>query len=159
MAADPGGRVGGLDPTLPWRAAATLGSGAAGGLLGRLLAPRLSLVIGVLAAMATACGLRFKPSPDAVAWRPGIQGSGAPPASWLRWSDRGGRFCTTWPTATTSQGPPVDLAAAADQAAPLDALLSDEPAPTGLNRLEESEDLLLSHPRIPPPARWGTYQV
>jgi Nuclease-related domain len=61
--------------TLPWRAAATLGIGAAGGLLGRLLAaPRLSLVIGLLAAMATAWGLRFKPSPDAVAWRQGAAG-------------------------------------------------------------------------------------
>jgi hypothetical protein len=55
--------------TLAWRAAATLGIGAAGGLLGSLLAPRLSRVIGVLAAMATAWRLRFKPSPDAVAWR------------------------------------------------------------------------------------------
>ena len=60
--------------TLPWRAAATLGSGAAGGLLGRLLAPRLGLVLGALAAMATAWGLRFKPSPDAVAWRQGAAG-------------------------------------------------------------------------------------
>jgi Nuclease-related domain len=60
--------------TLPWRAAATLGSGAAGGLLGSLLAPRLGLVLGVLAAMATAWGLRFKPSPDAVAWRQGAAG-------------------------------------------------------------------------------------
>ena len=60
--------------TLPWRAAATLGIGAAGGLLGSLLAPRLSLVLGALAAMATAWGLRFKPSPDAVAWRQGATG-------------------------------------------------------------------------------------
>jgi hypothetical protein len=50
--------------TLSWRAAATLGIGGAGGLLGRLLAaPRLSLVLGGLAAMATAWGLRFKSSP------------------------------------------------------------------------------------------------
>jgi hypothetical protein len=61
--------------TLPWRAAATLGIGAAGGLLGSLLAaPRLSLVLGGLAAMATAWGLRCKPSPDAVAWRQGAAG-------------------------------------------------------------------------------------
>jgi hypothetical protein len=60
--------------TLPWRAAATLGIGAAGGLLGSLLAPRLGLVVAVLAAMATAWGLRFKPSPDAVAWRQGAAG-------------------------------------------------------------------------------------
>jgi hypothetical protein len=60
--------------TLPWRAAATLSIGATGGLLGSLLAPRLSLVLGALAAMATAWGLRFKPSPDAVAWRQGAAG-------------------------------------------------------------------------------------
>jgi hypothetical protein len=60
--------------TLPWRVTAALGIGAAGGLLGSLLAPRLSLVIAALAAMATAWGLRFKPSPDAVAWRQGAAG-------------------------------------------------------------------------------------
>jgi hypothetical protein len=60
--------------TLPWRAAATLGIGATGGLLGSLLAPRLGLVVAALAAMATAWGLRFKPSPDAVAWRQGAAG-------------------------------------------------------------------------------------
>jgi hypothetical protein len=60
--------------TLPWRAAATLGIGAAGGLLGSLPAPRLGLVLGALAAMATAWGLRFKPSPDAAAWRQGAAG-------------------------------------------------------------------------------------
>jgi hypothetical protein len=60
--------------TLPWRVAVTLGIGAAGGLLGSLLAPWLSLVIGGLAAMATSWGLRFQPSPDAVAWRRGASG-------------------------------------------------------------------------------------
>jgi Nuclease-related domain len=55
--------------TLPWRAAVILGAAAGGGLLGRLLAPRLSLILGALAAAATGWGLRFRPSPDAVAWR------------------------------------------------------------------------------------------
>jgi hypothetical protein len=41
------------------------------GLLGGLLAPRLGLLVAALAAMATAWGLRFKPSPDAVARRQG----------------------------------------------------------------------------------------
>ena len=55
----------------PWSS----GSGTvAGGLLGSLLAPWLGLVLGALAAMATAWGLRFKPSPDAVAWRQGAAG-------------------------------------------------------------------------------------
>jgi hypothetical protein len=57
--------------TLPWRVAATLGIGAAAGVLGSLLAPRLSLILGALAAAATGWGLRFRPSPDAVAWRRG----------------------------------------------------------------------------------------
>jgi hypothetical protein len=60
--------------TLPWRVAATLGIGAAGGVLGSLLAPRLSLVLGGLAAVAAGWGLRFRPSPDAVAWRRGAVG-------------------------------------------------------------------------------------
>src|SRR5215207_2156226 len=42
--------------TLPWRLAATLGIGAGGGLLGSLLAARLGLVLGGLAAMAAGWG-------------------------------------------------------------------------------------------------------
>jgi hypothetical protein len=60
--------------TLPWRVAATVGIGAAGGVLGSLLGPRLGLVLSVLAAVAAGWGLRFRPSPDAVAWRRGAAG-------------------------------------------------------------------------------------
>jgi hypothetical protein len=60
--------------SLPWRVAATLGAGAAGAVLGSLLAPRLALVLGVLAAVAAGWGLRFRPSPDALAWRRGAAG-------------------------------------------------------------------------------------
>jgi nuclease-like protein len=60
--------------TLPWRVAATLGIGAGGGVLGRLLAPRLGLVLGGLVAVAAGWALRFKPSPDAIAWRRGAAG-------------------------------------------------------------------------------------
>jgi hypothetical protein len=60
--------------TLPWRVAAILGIGAGGGVLGNLLAPRLGLVLGGLAALAAGWGLRFKPSPNAVAWRRGAAG-------------------------------------------------------------------------------------
>jgi hypothetical protein len=60
--------------TMPWRAAASLGSGAAGGLLGNLIAPRMSLVLGALAAMAAGWALRFRPSTDAIAWRRGAAG-------------------------------------------------------------------------------------
>jgi hypothetical protein len=61
--------------TLPWRVAATLSIGAAGGVVGSLLAPPLGLVVAALAAAAVAgWGLRFRPSPDAVAWRRGAAG-------------------------------------------------------------------------------------
>jgi hypothetical protein len=60
--------------TLPWRVAATLGVAAGGGILGSLLAPRLGLVLGGLAAVAAGWGLRFQPSPDAVAWQRGAAG-------------------------------------------------------------------------------------
>jgi hypothetical protein len=60
--------------TLPWRIAVTLGIGVGGAVLSRLLVPRLSLVIGLFAATAAGWGLRFRPSPDAVAWRRGAAG-------------------------------------------------------------------------------------
>jgi hypothetical protein len=60
--------------TLPWRVAAILGIGASGGVLGSLLAPRLGPIVGGLAAVAAGWGLRFRPSPDAVAWRRGAAG-------------------------------------------------------------------------------------
>jgi hypothetical protein len=60
--------------TLPWRLAATVGIGAGGTVLGRLLAPWFGLVVGMLAAMAVGWGLRFRPSRDARAWRQGAAG-------------------------------------------------------------------------------------
>jgi hypothetical protein len=60
--------------TVPWRVAATLGIGAAGGVLGSLVAPRLGLIVATLVAVAAGWGLRFQPSPDAVAWRRGAAG-------------------------------------------------------------------------------------
>jgi hypothetical protein len=60
--------------TLPRRVAATLGIGAGAGLLGSLIAPRLVLVLGGLAAVAAGWGLRFRPSPEAIAWRRGAAG-------------------------------------------------------------------------------------
>jgi hypothetical protein len=59
--------------TLPWRVAVILGA-AAGGVLGRLLAPRLGLMVAALAVAAVGWGLRFRPSLDAVAWRSGAAG-------------------------------------------------------------------------------------
>jgi hypothetical protein len=60
--------------SLPWRVVAIVGVGAAGGVLGSLVVPRLSLVLGALAAMAAGWRLGFRPSPDAVAWRRGAEG-------------------------------------------------------------------------------------
>src|SRR5829696_7380474 len=60
--------------TLPWRVAATLGIGAGGGVLGSLLAPRLGLAAAGLAAIVAGWALRFRPSPDARAWRQGAVG-------------------------------------------------------------------------------------
>jgi hypothetical protein len=60
--------------TLPWRVAVILGVGAGGGVLGRLLVPRLGLVVGMLAAVAAGWELRFRSSLDAIAWRRGAAG-------------------------------------------------------------------------------------
>jgi hypothetical protein len=61
--------------TLPWRVAVILGISVGGGVLGSLLASRLGqVVVAALAAAATGWGLRFRPSPDVVAWRRGAAG-------------------------------------------------------------------------------------
>jgi hypothetical protein len=60
--------------TLPRRVAVIVGIGAGGGVLGGLLAPRLGLVVAALAVAAVGWGLRFQPSPEAVAWRRGAAG-------------------------------------------------------------------------------------
>jgi Nuclease-related domain len=60
--------------TVPWRVAAILGIGAAAGLVSSLLAPRLGLVVGGLAATVAGWGLRFRPNPEAIAWRRGAAG-------------------------------------------------------------------------------------
>ena len=60
--------------SLPWRVAVLLGIGVSGGVLGRLLAPGLGLIVTALTVAAAGWGLRFRPSPDAVAWRHGASG-------------------------------------------------------------------------------------
>jgi hypothetical protein len=60
--------------SLRWRVAVIVVSGVAGGLLGSLLAPRVGLAVGGLAAVVAGWGLRFRPSPDACAWRRGAAG-------------------------------------------------------------------------------------
>jgi hypothetical protein len=60
--------------TLPWRVSAILVIGAGGGVLGNQLAPRLGLVVAALTGAVASWGLRFRPSPDGVAWRRGSAG-------------------------------------------------------------------------------------
>ena len=60
--------------TLPWRVAVLLGTVAGGGILGSLLASRLGLAVGWLAAVMAGWGLRFRPSPGTCAWRRGAAG-------------------------------------------------------------------------------------
>jgi hypothetical protein len=60
--------------TLPWRVTVILAIGAGGGILGSQLAPRLGLVVAALAVAAASWGLRFRATPDAVAWRRGAAG-------------------------------------------------------------------------------------
>ena len=60
--------------SLPLRVAVLLGIGVGGGVLGRQLVPRLGLIVAALAVAAAGWGLRFRPSPDAVAWRRGAAG-------------------------------------------------------------------------------------
>jgi len=60
--------------SLPWRIAVLLGIGLGGGVLGSQLAPRVGLVVAALAAAAAGWGLRFRPSPAAIAWRRGAEG-------------------------------------------------------------------------------------
>jgi hypothetical protein len=84
--------------TVPWRVAAILVIGAGTGVLGSLLAFRLGLVLGGLAATAASWALRFQPSPEAVAWRRGAAGERRTPGCSPPWSGRGGRSCMTWPS-------------------------------------------------------------
>ena len=65
--------------TLPWRVAVILGIGAGGGVLGRLLAPRLGWCSAGWRPWWPAGGCGSGPAPTPVAWRRGAAGSGAPP--------------------------------------------------------------------------------
>ena len=60
--------------SLPWRVAVILGMGVGGGVLGSLLATRLGLILSGLATVVAAWALRFRPSPEARAWRQGAVG-------------------------------------------------------------------------------------
>jgi hypothetical protein len=84
--------------TLPWRVAAILGIGAGGGILGNLVAPRLSLMVGGLAALLAGWRLRFRPSLEAVAWRRGAVGERRTARLLAPLERQGGRFCMTWPS-------------------------------------------------------------
>jgi hypothetical protein len=83
--------------TLPWRVAVILGVGAGGGVLGRLLVPRLGFVVGMLAAVAAGWELRFRSSLDASPGGAGRRRSDAPPSCSVPWSGMDGRSCMIWP--------------------------------------------------------------
>ena len=101
--------------TLPWRVAVILGLGAAGGVLGSLLAPKLGLLLGGLAAPqppAAGWGLRFRPSPDAVAWRRGAThrpAARAAGAARLGGPARPGHPPAAAPTSTTWSSAPLGI--------------------------------------------------
>jgi Nuclease-related domain len=59
---------------LPWRVAVVLGMGVGGGVLGSLVATRLGLILSGLVTVAAAWALRFRPGPEARAWRRGAVG-------------------------------------------------------------------------------------
>jgi hypothetical protein len=60
--------------TLPWRAAAVLAAGVAAGLLAAQAIPGRGGLAGIAVAAGLAWVLRFRPSPDALAWRRGAAG-------------------------------------------------------------------------------------
>jgi hypothetical protein len=60
--------------TLPWRAAAMLAAGVAVGLLAAQVVARRGGLAGIAVAAGQAWVLRFRPSPDALAWRRGAAG-------------------------------------------------------------------------------------
>jgi hypothetical protein len=84
--------------TLLWRVAVILVIGVGGGVLGSLLAPWLSLVVGGLAAIAAGWGLRFRPARRLAPGGAAQPGNGAPPGCSTRWRARGGRCYMTWPS-------------------------------------------------------------
>jgi hypothetical protein len=65
--------------TLPWRVGLILGISVGGGVLGSQPAPRWGLVLGVLAAVVTGWGLRFRPARTPSRGDAGRRGSGVPP--------------------------------------------------------------------------------
>ena len=84
--------------TLPWRVTTTLGIGAGGGIVSNLVAPKLSLMVGGLAAVVAGWGCGSSPARTPSPGGRGRPGSDAPPGCSTRYSDTGGRSCTTWPS-------------------------------------------------------------
>jgi Nuclease-related domain len=66
--------MGGLDPDPALAGRGHPRDGVGGGVLGSLVATRLGLVLSALATVAAAWALRFRPSPEARAWRRGAVG-------------------------------------------------------------------------------------
>ena len=85
--------------TLPWRVAATVGIGAAGGLLGKLLVgPRLGWSSADWPPWRPAGGCGSDPARTPSPGDGARRGSDAPPGYLASWRNRDGWSCTTWPS-------------------------------------------------------------
>ena len=82
---------------LPWRAGAVLAAGVTTGLLATQVAPDLAGLLAVAVAAGLGWGLRFRPSPDAIAWRRGAVGERRTARLLSPLERQGWWSCTTWP--------------------------------------------------------------
>jgi hypothetical protein len=83
---------------LPWRIVALIAAGVAAWLVAARVAPNLAAPTGVTVAAGVGWLLRFRSSPDTVAWRRGATGERRTARLLAPSSGTGGRFCTTWPS-------------------------------------------------------------
>ena len=85
--------------SLPWRIAAVLAIGLAAWLLANQIVPHLAALAGAIVAAGLAWRLRFRVTPDTMAWRRGAAGERRTARGcWAPWSGAAGRSCTTWPS-------------------------------------------------------------
>ena len=84
--------------TLRWRVAAILGIGAAARVLASLFAGPAGVGLRCVGGRGGRLGLRFRSSPDAVAWRRGAAGERRTARLLAVLERQGGRSCTTWPS-------------------------------------------------------------
>ena len=83
---------------LPWRIAAVLAVGLAAWLLATQVVPHLAALAGAIVAAGLGWRLRFRVTPDTMAWRRGVAGERRTARLLGPWSGAAGRSCTTWPS-------------------------------------------------------------